>query len=187
MKNRPIACRILTNPFTGAHVFRFNHDRWRSAELWLTTVLFAACTGNASAAAFEAAGIGDGTMQVIVRAVGSLAGAILAVTTIPPGPNDATKNRFMMLLGSAAAGAISGGVIASYFAPMLGMDPKNYDVQLLGYGAGSYVIWLLLRFIGRSSAKIQDMDSAISLWGRLMSARDRYKQPPRKPRSRSRG
>jgi hypothetical protein len=170
-------------------VFSFNNDRWRSAKLWVATVLFAACTGNASAAAFEAAGIGDGTMQIVVRIVGSLAGAILAVTTIPPGANDATKNRFMMLLGSAAAGAVSGGVIAAYIAPKLGMDPQAYDVQMLGYGAGSYVIWLLLRFIGRSSAKIQDMDSAISMWGRLMSARDRYREPPpaRKPRGRSRG
>lgn len=150
------------------------------AEYWILAILMAALCGNVSAAAIEIAGVGDDMMRVIVRAAGSLAGAILAVTTIPPGPNDATKSRFLMLSGAFAAGVISGGVIAEYFAPKIGLDAGNYDVALASYGAGAYVVWLLMRFIGRSAARVQDVDAAISLWGRLRGTKD---EP--KPRRRS--
>jgi hypothetical protein len=53
-------------------------------ECWLLAVLVAAFAGNASAAALDIVGVGDDMMRVIVRIIGSLAGAILAVTTIPP-------------------------------------------------------------------------------------------------------
>lgn len=146
-------------------------------------ILFAAFCGNASATVVEMAGIGDDLTRLAVRVIGSMAGAVLAVTTIPPSVNDATKSRVGMLMGAFAAGVVSGGVIGELLNRYFGLG-QSHEVALLGYGLGSYVVWMALRFFGRSSAKVQDMDGAISLWGRLMSARDRYQEPPKRRSSR---
>lgn len=149
-------------------------------ECWLLAVLVAAFAGNASAAALDIVGVGDDMMRVIVRIIGSLAGAILAVTTIPPSENDATKSRFAMLLGAFAAGVVFGGVMGEYFAPKIGLDANNNDIALMAHGSAAILMWFVLRFVGRSAAKINDMDGAISLWGRLMAA----KEKPATPRKR---
>lgn len=156
------------------------------AELWLGVVLFAACVGNASATAVELAGVQDDLLRLAVRVLGSLAGAVLAITTIPPAANDATKSRMGMLAGAFAAGVVSGGVIGDLLSRHLGLG-QSHEVALLGYGLGSYAVWIALRFLGRSSAKVQDMDSAISLWGRLRSARERAAPPAPAARRRAGG
>jgi predicted lipid-binding transport protein (Tim44 family) len=164
----------------------FTSDRWLKAETWIAAVLFAALCGNASAAVVEIAGIGDDLTRLAVRVIGSMAGAVLAVTTIPPSAHDATKSRVGMLMGAFAAGVVSGGVIGELLNRHFGLG-QSHEAALLGYGLGSYVVWLALRFFGRSSAKVDDMDSAISLWGRLMSARQRSQAPAPKRRSTRRG
>ena len=164
----------------------FNSDRWRKVETWVAVILFAALCGNASATVVEIAGVGDDLTRLAVRVIGSMAGAVLAVTTIPPSANDATKSRVGMLMGAFAAGVVSGGVIGELLNRHFGLG-QSHEAALLGYGLGSYVVWVALRFFGRSSAKVDDMDSAISLWGRLMAARSRHQSPPPKRRSTRRG
>jgi len=83
-------------------------------EMYACMALMVACTGNASAAALDLAGVQSDLVRIATAAAGSFMGAVLSAAAIPRRIDD--PPRWLLVAGSFAAGVVLGGGVRSCWA-----------------------------------------------------------------------